>query len=314
MRKAFVDAIYKLAEKDQRVVFLTGDLGFQMFDDFCSRFPLRYLNVGIAEAQMVCAAAGLALEGMRPFIYSIASFATGRPYEFIKISVAYPGLPVIIVGAGGGYCYSSSGCTHHAPEDLALMSLLPGMTVIAPGDPGEVRELLPQMLNLSGPSYIRIGKFGEPEYQSPSPIAIGKARCLREGEQLAIVTTGEMASIALRAVEILNKSGAFPMLYQFHTVKPLDTITLANIVHAVRAIVVVEESAPIGGLAASLTQWVHAQNYHPLQIIRLGPPDAWALGNCSRETLRHSYGYDQTAIVQKCLSIWKGNNINNRGN
>ena len=159
MRKAFAEALFQAAEKDPRVIFLTGDLGFGTFDAYQAKFGPRYVNVGVAEAQLVNAAAGLALEGWRPIIYSIASFATGRPFEQIRISVGYAGLPVVIIGAGGGYTYASSGVTHHAGEDLGLMSLIPGMTVVAPGDPNEVTQLLPQLLKLDGPSYLRVGKY-----------------------------------------------------------------------------------------------------------------------------------------------------------
>src|SRR5207253_5232671 len=121
MRKALAESLVQLAAQEPRLMFLTGDLGFQMFDEFKERYPGRYVNVGVAEAQLVCCAAGLALEGWRPVIYSIASFATGRAFEQLRVSVAYPGLPVVVIGAGGGYTYASSGVTHHAVEDLALM-------------------------------------------------------------------------------------------------------------------------------------------------------------------------------------------------
>ena len=131
MRRAFGDTLLKIATEDPSVVFLTGDLGFGVFDEFIRLFPRRYINVGVAEAQLVDCAAGLALEGWKPIVYSIASFMTGRAFEQIRLAIGYHQLPVVVVGAGGGYLYADAGVTHHAKEDLALMALVPGMNVVA---------------------------------------------------------------------------------------------------------------------------------------------------------------------------------------
>ena len=146
MRRAFAEALVELGEQNPRLALITGDLGFQVFDEFESRFGSRFINVGVAEAQMVYTSVGMALEGWRPIAYSIASFATARPFEQIRFCVSYPNLPVVLVGAGRGYVYSTSGISHHAVDDIALMSVLPGMTVVVPGDPAEVKQLLPQVL------------------------------------------------------------------------------------------------------------------------------------------------------------------------
>ncbi|RJQ55219.1 MAG: transketolase [Nitrospiraceae bacterium] len=302
MRKALADTLTSLAEKDPSIVFLTGDLGFQMFDEFGKRFSGRYINVGVAEAQMICAAAGMALEGFRPFVYSIAPFATGRPFEHIKISIAYHGLPVTIIGAGGGYAYATNGPTHHGADDIALMSIIPGMTVMAPGSPAELRELLPQIMKLKGPAYIRIGKKGDPEYDADGPAIIGKARLLKSGEKIAIVSTGEMAPIALDAAKKLALAGINPVVYQMHTIKPLDTVFLNEISEKVDTILIVEEASPIGGLWSAVSSFMASCSRHP-KIIRTGPPDEMILGNCSREELRQNYGFDTDAIVNICKKL-----------
>lgn len=306
MRGAFARAIEALADRDPRVVFLTGDLGFEMFDGFIAKHGPRYVNVGVAEAQLVTAAAGLALEGFRPFVYSIASFMTGRPYEQIRVALAYHRLPVVVVGAGGGYCYSSSGVTHHAPDDLALMSLLPGMTVVAPGDPNEVDSLLPQLLALEGPAYIRIGKSGGPAYEAPSPVVLGKARLLREGRRVAILSTGEMAPTALAARDALAADGIEPEVWQFHTVKPLDKVVLDRLVGRFRALVVVEESSPLGGLGSALATWHSGLVGDRPRLVRLGPRDELALGSPRRETLQNRWGYGLQAVVDACRELWRG--------
>jgi transketolase len=304
MRRAFVEALTEVAGRDERVVFLTGDLGFQVFDDFRKRFGPRYVNVGVAEAALVNCAAGLALEGFRPVAYSIASFMTGRPFEQIRFSVAYPRLPVVIVGAGGGYCYSGSGVSHHAPDDLALMSLLPGMTVVAPGDPGEVRALLPQLLALEGPSYMRIGKFGEPACEADSPVVLGKARVLRPGGTVAVVTTGETAPIAMEAAGRLAAEGVNPALFQFHTLKPLDTDAVSLLAGTFATVIVAEECSPAGGLASSIAA-CHSGLVTRPAIVRLGPPDQFVLGSPRRDALRRHFAFGPEAIEKACREAWR---------
>lgn len=302
MRKAFADALMQAAEENPRLIFLTGDLGFQVFDPFKERFGPRYVNVGVAEAEMICAAAGLALTGWRPVAYSIASFATARTYEQMRISVAYPNLPVVLAGAGSGYTYSVSGVTHHAPDDIGLMSLLPGMTVVSPGDPNEVAQLFPQLLELSGPSYITVGRYGEPTYDAEEPAVVGRARLLRSGQRIALVSTGDMASVALDAADMLVSDGIFPIVYQMHTVKPLDTGTLDRLAESAEAIIVVEEHLPCGGLASAVSAW-GARHAAPPRLVRIGPPDKFALGNLKRSDLRRRMKCDAQSVREACLSV-----------
>jgi transketolase len=302
MRRAFAESLLRAAEADPRVIFLTGDLGFGTFDAFQARFGPRYVNVGVAEAQLVCAAAGLALEGWRPIIYSIASFATGRPFEQIRVNLGYAGLPVVVVGAGGGYTYASSGITHHAAEDLGLMSLVPNMTVTAPGDPHEVTELLPQLLKLDGPSYFRIGKYGEPAYQAESPVILGRGRRLRDGNGVAVVCTGQIASVVLEAVDSLKPEGCTPSVYQFHTVQPLDTSLLDSLSERVHTIIVVEEHLPVGGLAAAVSAWRAPRPSGPC-VLRMGPPHALVLGNPTTDEIRQRLGFDTLTIAETCRSL-----------
>lgn len=303
MRKAFSEILMQQAATDPRLMFLTGDLGFGVFDAFKEKYGPRYVNVGVAEAQLMCAAAGLAKEGFRPIAYSIASFATGRAFEQIRISIAYPGLPVVVVGAGGGYVYANSGVTHHAAEDLALMSILPGFTVVNPGDPEEVRTLLPQLLQLDGPSYIRIGRYGEPTYEAEEAPQLGKFRRVRSGKQpLAILVSGDCAIDTLAAADTLAKDHIQPWIYQAHTVKPLDIAGLEAIAAKVDTILVIEEHLAHGGVAASVSQWAAAQRQAP-RIARLGPQDALVLGNPKREQLRDRLNYGPRAIASQVRAL-----------
>jgi transketolase len=304
MRKAFTRALTEIASQDSRVALVTGDLGFQVFDEFHERFGPRYINVGVAEAQMIYTAAGLATVGWRPVAYSIASFATARPFEQIRYCVSYPNLPVVIIGAGRGYLYSTSGVSHHAADDHALMSLLPGMTVVSPGDPTEVTQLFPQLFKLSGPSYFSVGRFGEPSYEAPEPAILGRARLLREGEQIAVISTGEIANEVLKALELLETEKIFPIAYQMHTVKPLDTVTLDLLSKEVHTIVVVEEHVPNGGLWAAICAWRAGIETAP-RLLRLGPPDTFALGNLRQDDLRRQLKFDANAIANTCRQSWQ---------
>ena len=302
MRGAFARALDQCAKDDPRVVFLTGDLGFQVFDRFQEAHGPRYVNAGIAEAQMVCAAAGLALEGFRPVIYSIASFMTARPFEQIRVCLAYPGLPVVLVGAGGGYCYASSGVTHHAPDDLALMALLPGMTIVCPGDPGEVEQLLPQLLRLPGPSYMRVGKFGEAALDAEEDAVLGRARRLRSGRGIAILTTGDLARQVLDLEGELAALGIAPWVYQVHTLNPLDLGLIDDLAGKVRAVLVVEEASPVASLASQVRERVQAVA-PACRVERLGPSHAFVLGNPSREALMRREGYGPEAILDACRRL-----------
>lgn len=296
MRKAFSDTLVKVAQEDPKVIFLTGDLGFQVFDDFIRQFPQRYVNVGVAEAQLVNTAVGLALEGWRPIVYSIAPFATARPFEQIRFGVAYHKLPVMVVGAGGGFTYAKAGVTHHAADDLALMGTLPGMTLVTPGGPDELRELMPQMLKLSGPCYLRVGKFGEPEIGHPSEVSLGRGRKLLDGDGVAVITSGDIVSDIYPRLKQRQGDGPHPALYHFHTVKPLDRGTLEEIASRYPLAVVVEESIPQGGLYQEICNW-KTETDATLKIVRRGAPDAFVLGNPGRDELRRRIGVDGEAVM-----------------
>lgn len=304
MRRAFSDTLLKLAKEDESVVFLTGDLGFGVFDEFIAAFPKRYINVGVAEAHLVDCAAGLALEGKRPIVYSIASFMTGRAFEQIRVAIGYHQLPVVVVGAGGGYTYADAGVTHHAKEDLALMSLIPGMAVVAPGDPQEVAELLPQMIRRDGPSYVRIGRFGEPRFESGTPIRLGLGRRLREGEKVAILTTGSSVIPALAAADRLKDTGIRPIIAHFHTVFPIDGRLLSELAREVSTFMIVEDHGLTGGLATAVSQWAMTANIALPRVVRLGPGDEHVFDHPKQDELRRRLRCDTDGIATVTEQLW----------
>jgi transketolase len=186
---------------------------------------------------------------------------------------------------------------------MALLTALPGMTVVAPGDPNEVTQLLPQMYALNGPSYIRIGRFGETTYEAAEPAVLGRARKLRDGSRFVVLSSGDITPGVLAAADRLTADGITPALYQFHTVKPLDTETLDRLAQEFDTFLVAEESLPTGGLFSAVAMW-QTTCAKPPHLRRLGPPDALALGNYDRETLRNRLGYDTEGVETACRRLW----------
>ena len=296
MRNAFIRGLTALAERDDRVVFLTGDLGYKLFDDFAERFPGRFLNAGVAEQNMVGVAAGLALEGFRPFVYSIATFATLRCLEQIRDDVCYNRLPVTVVGVGGGFSYGANGPTHHATEDLAVMRALPNMTVVAPGDPVEA-ELAVAALG-DGPAYLRLGRAGDPVvHQAPPEFSIGRAITVREGDDCALISTGGMLPAAVEAAEILADRGIAARVISMHTVKPLDEDALERS-RRTGLTVTLEEHSRVGGFGSAVSEWMASNNVSE-PLLAVAAEDAFAAEVGDADSLRRRNGLDAETIARR---------------
>lgn len=200
MRNAFIDEICQLAEAHDHIALVVGDLGYSVIEPFADRFPDRFINAGVAEQNMTGLAAGMASEGYHVFTYSIANFPTFRCAEQIRNSVAYHGVPVTVVAVGGGLAYGPLGYSHHAVQDYALMRAMPGMTIAAPGDPMEVRACLRWLVANPGPSYLRLGKAGEPCIHADVPeVAPGRWLTVREGDDVLLSTGAALAAALERA-------------------------------------------------------------------------------------------------------------------
>lgn len=248
MRTAFIETLLELAEQDERVWLLTGDLGFSVLESFAKRFPERFVNMGIAEQNMTGVAAGLALEGKIVFTYSIANFPVMRCLEQIRNDVCYHNLNVKIVAVGGGVAYGAAGYTHFAVEDLAVMRAMPNMTVIAPGDPAEAGLATRAIKELDGPGYLRLGKARETDvYKTPPLFKIGKAITVREGNDITLICTGGILSEVLSAADQLAPQFQTRVL-SMPTVKPLDQDAVCKAADETKLIVTVEEHSKIGGL------------------------------------------------------------------
>ena len=223
MRTAFVEELTSLARQDPAVMLLTGDLGYTVFEPFQAEFPTRYINCGVAEANMMGTAAGLAREGFKPFVYSFIPFAIFRSLEQIRIDICYHELPVTIVALGAGYSYGDMGATHHAVEDIAVTRALPGMCVVCPGDPWEVRCAIRALASHGGPAYIRLAKRGEPAVhvaETRREFRLGRALVVQEGREVALLATSNMLPTAVDAARRLESAhGIRPTVVSMHTIK-----------------------------------------------------------------------------------------------
>src|SRR6201987_1920266 len=258
MRNAFADELTKLGNEDARVVMLSGDIGNRLFDKFKDKHPARFFNCGVAEANMMGVAAGMAMNGLRPGAYTSTPFGKKRCLEQIRTDVCYHEAPVTIVAVGAGLAYSGLGPTHHACEDISFLRSLPNMVVICPGDAFEVRAALRASLQQDHPVYIRLGKKGEPVVLKGPLVdfAIGKAITIARGSDVCLLSTGNMLPEAVEAAHQLERQGISAEVVSFHTVKPLDETCLTDVFARFPLVASVEEHSRIGGFGGALGGWL----------------------------------------------------------
>lgn len=299
MRNAFADEVTALAAADDRVVLLSGDIGNRLFDAFKARCPGRFYNCGVAEANMVGVAAGLAMSGFRPVCYTIAAFASYRCLEQIRVDLCYHHLPVVVVGTGSGLAYASLGGTHHSCEDMGILRLLPGMTVLAPADPLEVRACLREALRLAGPSYVRIGKKGEPNVHSAPPaVGAGRALVVRPGRSLSLLAAGVMLPECLAAAELLAKRGIEAEVVSCPSIKPLDEAMLGRVFAEFPLVATVEEHSRLGGLGGAVAEWMTDRPAVRARLVRLGTPDEFWHETGEQEHARERMGLTPPALAE----------------
>jgi transketolase len=306
MRNAFAKIVSELSDVYPDLVMLAGDIGNRLFDEMKEKYPNRFLNCGVAEANMTGVAAGLAASGMRPITYTIAPFNTLRCLEQIRLDVCYPNLPVIIVGTGAGLSYAGLGATHHSMEDIALLRALPNMHVVCPADPVEVKLAVADALRLNAPTYIRLGKKGEPTVHQIEPyFEIGKGISVREGNDIALVSVGNMLAEALATAELLQVSGISAQVISLHTVKPLDQLLLSNLFADKKLVVILEEHALIGGASSAILEWGCDQGADLSKLMRFGGPDRFLFTCGGQKQARKLAGLTADNITQNILARLK---------
>ncbi len=298
MREAYVKALAKEGLKNKNIFGLVGDIGTFTYDDFKKACPDRFVNVGIAECNMVAMAAGLALEGKIPFVYSITPFTTARSFEPIRVDVCYQNLNVKIVGCGSGFSYSTLGCTHHATDDIAIMRALPNMVILSPADPREAEKVVKAAVEHKGPVYIRIGRSGEPNITPENyDFQIGKSVTLREGKDLTIIGTGSILYNALEVADILKKEKNLETeVINMHTIKPIDQNAIINSAKKTKRIYTLEEHSIVGGLGSAVAE-VLAESQLGIFFKRIGLNDCF----CQEYSTDHQDLEKWSKIATPCI-------------
>jgi transketolase len=301
MRKAFVQTLIQLAEQDPRIMLLTADLGYCALEPFANRFPDRFLNVGVAEQNMIAVATGLAETGFVPYCYSIAPFAVLRPYEFIRNGPISHQLPVRIVGMGGGFDYATNGETHYALEDIGVMRTQPGISIFAPADGAQTSSVMEITSRLSGPIYYRLGKDDSlvvPNLQGR--FRIGRPEHLVRGDDVLFVATGAIACEAALAVERLSVHGIAAGLAVLASINPIDRVAMSELLRSYRQVIAVEAHYTNGGLGSLLAELI-AEEELPVRLVRKGvsvQPD----GITGRQAFMHArYGISHIDLIDVAI-------------
>ena len=266
MRTSFINILHDLAKIDERIFLLTADVGFSVFERFMQEFPDRYLNVGVAEANMINIAAGLAMSNKIVYAYTMAHFITTRCYEQIRLNLCYQNTNVKLIGSGGGLTYGSAGATHHAIEDISIMRSLPNMCVICPGDPIETKYAIDASLRHEGPVYIRVGKDTPLVHNNDINFQIGKG--------------------------IIGAS-----VVSIHTVKPLDVDLIKDLAYSEKPMFTIEEHSIIGGLGGAVSE-VLAELECNVPFKRIGLPDEYSHIVGSQKYLRKKFGINEDNIYK----------------
>jgi transketolase len=273
LRKAFVDTIIDLMQKDEKLITITADMGFSVFEEVQKLFPTRFINTGVTEQASVSVAAGMALAGYKVFFYAQAPFATMRCFEQVRLDVAYNNVDVKIVGVAAGFSSNQLGVSHFATEDVGLMRLLPGMTVFTPGDPREADWATRKAYELSTPCYIRLTKAGSPIiHKNPFSLELGKMKKVGNGNDGCLFVSGSLLPMGVEIKESLAKKNISLSLYSVPTVKPLDTKAILSQAKKTGNIFTLEEHSVVGGLGSAVAEVLSESNIST-NFHRFGIPD-----------------------------------------
>ena len=327
MRTTFAKTLLATAKKNPRIMLLTGDLGYSVFEPWQQEIPSQFLNCGIAEQNMTGVAAGMEMEGLNPVIYSIVPFVTMRNFEQIRNDICYQNLNVKIVGVGAGFSYGPYGHTHHGLEDIGILRTIPNLVILAPGDPVETELAVKAMMKHKGPVYLRLGKSGEPVLHAKKPVfTIGKGIVMKEGTDVTIIATSTMLGRAMEVANLLNNEvrsmnngriqktpnhdSSFMIhdsissrVISMHTIKPIDEDIIRESAKKTLVMVTLEEHSVIGGLGSAVSE-VLAQSGLPVKFRCIGVPDRFTKTIGLQEHMRKANGLDVESIVKTISSLY----------
>ena len=302
MRNAFADEITTLAQTYSDIVLLAGDIGNRLFDRYKESIPERFYNCGVAEANMTGVASGLATNGLKAFTYTITPFNTSRCFEQIRLDICYPNLPVTIVGTGSGLSYAGLGATHHSMEDIGILRTIPNLQIICPADQSEVRLSLRAIYESNKPTYLRLGKKGEPKVHDNDPeFKIGQAIRLRGSGNIKILGVGNTVDLSINCHNLLKDKGVDSEVFSFHTIKPLDDNLLNQIFNENCYCIVIEEHGLIGGAGSAILEWANDRGFETNKLMRFGGPDRFLSAVGSQESARDEIGLNAESISSKIL-------------
>lgn len=300
MRDTFVRTLVELAKENKNIELITGDLGFGVLKPYYETVPDQFTNAGIAEQNMTTVAAGMALEGKIVFTYSIGNFPTLRCLEQIRNDCAYHNADVKIVCVGGGFVYGSLGMSHQATEDLACLRALPDVVVMAPADAMEAEECTKALVEYKGTAYLRLGRGGEKKvHDKIEGFQIGKAIKVRDGEKVAIFSTGAIFEEVENAKKILSEKGINPAIYTFPTVKPIDKDTIEACAKEYDLIVTCEEHNIVGGFGSAVAEVMAEMREKQAYLVRIGLNDEYSIKVGNQKYLREQYGMTGKHIARK---------------
>ena len=300
-RQSYGEELAKLGEENKDIVVLDADLSTATKTGiFAEKFPDRFINVGIAEQNLMGIAAGLSTFGKIPYASTFAVFAAGRAYEQIRNSIAYPKLNVKICATHAGITVGEDGATHQMLEDLSLMRALPNMTVMCTSDDIQTRWAIREIANINGPVYLRLCRMATPViYDVTDKFEIGKGIQIGDGTDASIIATGVTVSEALKAGEILKENGVNVRVIDIHTIKPIDRELIVKCAKETKRIITVEDHNIIGGLGTAVCE-VLAEEY-PTKVERMGVPDCFGRSGKAEELMKY-FKIDSMAIVNKVLN------------
>ena len=295
MRTAFIQELIRQARIHPEIFLVVGDLGYSVVEPFAQEFPARFLNAGVAEQNMTGVAAGLAAEGYHVFTYSIANFPVLRCLEQIRNDVCYHSLPVTVVAVGAGMAYGNLGYSHHAIQDIGITRTLPGMTVLSPADPGETRECVQWLVANPGPSYLRVGKAGEPNLHQIRGIHCGPLLVQKGSSHCALVATGAVLKVAVEAANMADNTISRSAVFSCPWLKPVSPSFFSPL-YRFRRLVVVEEHVAEGGLAAVLRENLPTS----VEIVHCMIPESLAGAVGTQDFLRQRAGLDCRRLLEAC--------------
>lgn len=304
MRNAFANKITKISKQNKKIILLSGDIGNKLFDSFKKQNPDRFVNCGVAEANMTTVAAGLAYAGFTPITYTIASFNVFKTIEQIKIDICYQNLPVIIVGVGAGLGYSNLGTTHHSIEDIGILAPISNLNIVCPADQMELIKLLPQIIRSKKPTYLRLGKKNENSvYQKKCNSKLGKVEVIQKGTGICIFGTGNILHNAILAShDFSNKSK--PYIVNIHTIKPLDKKTLIKYLRKFNKIIIIEEHVETGGLSTIIKK-ICSENKINNQFICHNTGSKFLVGLGDKTNSRKILRLDPFSIKKSIINLKK---------